>query len=352
MENANRCVQTVLGEKDLNRLGRVLTHEHLSLVFDTFYVPPPAHLERFLDKKIELRNVGFVRQYPYSNLYNLMLNDKDSMDAVLEDMKLYREFGGGTIAENSNYGLKRDIMLMKKVSKETGVNIIAGTGYYVAATQSASELRLSKEEMYNTMLREMTIGCEECPDVRTGFIGEVGSAWPIEDFEKRAILATGELQAQLKCPVTFHPGRDPAAPFEIMRLYQEAGGDSRKAILSHLDRTFFNDQQLLEFADETKCYCQHDLFGTECSFYQLSASVDMPSDAQRIDRVKILRDDNKLDRVLLSHDIHTKHRLIAFGGHGYSHVFKNVVPKMLLKGFTREEIDTITIHNPRTWLSP
>lgn len=56
-------------------------------------------------------------------------------------------------------------------------------------------------------------------------------------FEKRAIQATGEVQQQLKCPVSFHPGRNAAAPSQIMRIYQEAGGDARKAILSHLDRT-------------------------------------------------------------------------------------------------------------------
>ncbi|XP_076246740.1 phosphotriesterase-related protein [Calliopsis andreniformis] len=351
MERGSGCVQTVLGVKNANELGRTLTHEHLVMAFETFYVEPRDHLKRFFNEKIELQNLGVLRQYPYSSLYNLTLNDKDSMIAVLEDIKFFSEFGGGTIVENSNHGLKRDISLMKKLSKDSGVTIIAGTGYYVAATQTASNLGLSKEEMYNVMLKEMTIGCDESPDVKTGFIGEVGSTWPIEDFEKRAILATGELQGQLKCPVSFHPGRDAAAPFEIMRLYQEAGGDARKAILSHLDRTLTDEQVLLEFADENKCYCQFDLFGTECSFYQLNPLVDMQSDAQRIDRVKCLRDDKKLNRILLSHDIHTKHRLMKFGGHGFSHIMNNVLPKMKLKGLTQEEIDTLTIHNPRTWLS-
>lgn len=36
----------------------------------------------------------------------------------------------------------------------------------------------------------------------------------------------------------------------------------------------------------------------------------MISDAQRIERVKYFRDNKKLDRVLLSHDIHTKHKLV------------------------------------------
>lgn len=33
--------------------------------------------------------------------------------------------------------------------------------------------------MYDVILKEMTIGCEESPDVKAGFIGEVGSIWPI-----------------------------------------------------------------------------------------------------------------------------------------------------------------------------
>lgn len=346
-----QSVQTVLGNKKLDELGRILTHEHLALDFDKFYISPPDNLQRWLNGKIELGNVGFVKQYPYSNRYNVTFNDSDSATAVLEDVKLFREFGGGTIVENSNHGLKRDLSLMKKVSEATGINVIAGTGYYVAAVQNPATLNLSVEDMYNLMVKEMTEGCEENPNIKTGFIGEVGSTWPIEKFEKRAIQATGEAQTQLRCPISFHPGRDPAAPLEIIRIYAEAGGDSRKAVLSHLDRTLTNNNALLEFADDTKCYCQFDLFGTECSFYQLNPAIDMLSDAQRIEKVKTLRDEGKLERVLLSHDIHTKHRLVNFGGHGYAHILNNILPKMKIKGFSQEEIDTITMINPKEWLS-
>lgn len=71
-----------------------------------------------------------------------------------------------------------------------------------------------------------------------------------------------------------------------------------------------NEEQLLEFADATKCYIQFDLFGVECSYYQLNPLVAMPSDAQRIDLIALLKKENQLHRVLMSHDIHTKHRLV------------------------------------------
>lgn len=58
----------------------------------------------------------------------------------------------------------------------------------------------------------------------------------LSDFEKRAIRATAQAQSFLGCAVTFHPGRHHEAPSEIMRLYMEAGGNPKRAIMSHLDR--------------------------------------------------------------------------------------------------------------------
>lgn len=55
------------------------------------------------------------------------------------------------------------------------------------------------------------------------------------EFERRAIEATGIAQEQLRCPVSFHPGRDAEAPFEIVRLYLEAGGKASQCVMSHLD---------------------------------------------------------------------------------------------------------------------
>ena len=73
--------------------------------------------------------------------------------------------------------------------------------------------------------------------------------------------------------------------------------------------TLQKKEDLLEFS-KLGCYCQFDLFGTECSYYQFSPMTDMPSDAERLDKIKFLCEDGKLDKVLMSHDIHTKHRLV------------------------------------------
>lgn len=75
--------------------------------------------------------------------------------------------------------------------------------------------------------------------------------------------------------------------------------------------TILKNENLLEFSN-LGTYCQFDLFGTECSLYQLNLAADMPSDAQRMDKVTSLIEEGKEDRILVAHDIHTKHRLVRF----------------------------------------
>ena len=53
----------------------------------------------------------------------------------------------------------------------------------------------------------------------------------------------------------------------------------------------------------------------------------------------------------MAHDIHTKHRLEKFGGHGYKHILTVTCPKMLAKGITQDQIDKILVKNPANVLS-
>ena len=58
-------------------------------------------------------------------------------------------------------------------------------------------------------------------------------------------------------------------------------------------------------------YLEFDLFGIECSHYQLNREVDMPSDAERVHRIHQLIVEGYENKLLISHDIHTKHRLVG-----------------------------------------
>ena len=148
------------------------------------------------------------------------------------------------------------------------------------------------------------------------------------EFERKSILAAAMAQESTGAPVGFHPGRDSESPFEIMRIFTEAGGNAKKAVVGHLESNYFmifcikftlfrvsgtiNDLGLLaEFTTEFGSYCQFDLFGIENSYYQIKPSIDFYSDAQRISLIESLIEDGFEDKILISQDIHTKHRTVS-----------------------------------------
>lgn len=117
-----------------------------------------------------------------------------------------------------------------------------------------------------------------------------------------------------------------------------------------LRRTIFDEGELLEFA-QMGSYLEYDLFGTEMLYYSFNPEVDMPSDSQRVKTLAFLVAEGYEDRIVVAHDIHTKNRLTKYGGHGYSHILRNIVPKMLTRGISQSQVDKILIENPRHWLT-
>lgn len=173
---------SVLGPIEPIKLGSTLTHEHISLDFRHFYCGPSRdEFKSFFEDKIALENVGFVRQYPYSSLTNTIFYDEETLEAVKKDIHLYKLFGGDSIVENTSHGLRRDLSFMVEVSKNTGVNIIAGTGHYINSVQQENTLNMTIEQLADLYSKELINGVEigDKEMVKCGFIGEVGSVWPI-----------------------------------------------------------------------------------------------------------------------------------------------------------------------------
>ncbi|XP_013380455.1 phosphotriesterase-related protein [Lingula anatina] len=318
------------------------------MTFEVTYIPPPPGDEGKVNLPFEMKNLGWIRQYPYSHKPNLIYNDDDSHEAVIQELKYFKECGGGTIVENTTHGITRDMCYLKRAAEESGVNVIAGSGYYVSASHPSQMDAMRVEDIVEVMRNDFLTGCDGT-DIKCGVIGEIGCSWPLHDNEKKVLRATVEAQTQLGCPVIIHPGRHHEAPSEIVRLLQEEGGNTGKTVMSHLDRTFHADDLLLDFA-KMGTYLEFDLFGFENSNYQTNPAVDMPGDGERIRRIKILFD-NGFDKVVISHDMHFKHRLIKYGGHGYTHILRNVLPQMRRRGVTQEQIDKMLIDNPREWLT-
>ena len=151
-------------------------------------------------------------------------------------------------------------------------------------------------------------------------------------------------------PLLIHPGRNEAAPLQIIEVLEDAGADLNRTIMGHLDRTVFLKETLTQIA-VTGCYMEWDLFGNESSYYPPNPSIDMPSDAKRIDDIAWISSQGYGHKVVVAQDICAKHRLVKYGGHGYHYILGHVVPRMRARGLSSEALNKILVENPRDALT-
>ena len=333
-------VQTVLGLVQPSELGPTMTHEHLYIDFSFMYRPPQDSALDLADDPITLENVGWVRYNYYSNRANLQLMD---LDAAVSEAALYKAAGGGAIVDATTIGIGRNAKALERISKETGVHVVMGAGFYVDAVHPHDMHLRNVDVVAQRIVDDIRNGVDGT-GIKAGIIGEVGCTWPLTDNERMSLRAAAAAQQETGAAILIHPGRHPDAPAEILDILAESGADISRVIMGHLDRTVFDMERLMSIA-ASGCYLEWDLFGNEGSYYPL-AELDMPSDAQRLDLIKGVTDAGYANKVVIAQDICTNHRLVRYGGHGYGHILENIVPRMRRKGFSDDVVEAITVDNP------
>ena len=339
--NLTGKAQTVLGLVPAEELGIALTHEHLLIdLGSVFSAPDDATSYSFAYQPVSTDNLWWVRYNYGGNKDNMELLDEDT--AIAEAAR-FKKSGGQTIVDATSVGIKRDPLGLARIARATGLNVIMGSGYYVHDYHPSNIVDKSEDEIVEEIVSDITEGVGDT-GIRSGVIGEVGCSWPLEENERKSLRAAARAQRLTGAPLLIHPGRNPQAPLEIMEIVRESGGDPTRTIMSHVDRTIFDNDTLDKLA-ETCCFIEFDLFGSETTFYPFSP-IDMPNDGKRLDFFMHLRDEGRLGQVLMAQDICNKHRLTKYGGHGYAHILENVKPIMRRKGFLTEEIDQVMVGNP------
>lgn len=145
MSSLSGNVQTVLGLVEPSKLGRTLTHEHLTMTFDCCYYPPPPSHEATSKEPIMMKNLFWIQKNPYSHKENLQLNQET--EAIKEELLYFKAKGGGALVENTTTGIGRDVQTLKRLAEETDVHIISGAGFYVDATHSSETRAMSVEQV-------------------------------------------------------------------------------------------------------------------------------------------------------------------------------------------------------------
>ena len=72
--------------------------------------------------------IGIKVEISFSHKENLQLCGSEVVEAVKKDLEQYKALGGQGIVECTTHGLQRKAGLLRDLSREIGIHIIAGTG--------------------------------------------------------------------------------------------------------------------------------------------------------------------------------------------------------------------------------
>jgi phosphotriesterase-related protein len=335
--------QTVRGPVPSADLGPVLPHEHLliDLRHVTFAEPADEEGRRRAREPISLENLGWVRRHWTSSVDNLHQSDEA---LAIRELRAFAATGGGTLVDATIPGIGRDPAALRRISEATGVHIVMGAGSYVEPAHPPEVRVLDAQGLHDRVVAEWREGADGT-GIRPGLIGEVGCSWPLHPRERVALEAMAAAQRTTGLPVMIHPGRDPAAVAEIVAIVSAAGMDLSRLIIAHLDRGITPHEELVDLV-AAGIFVELDCFGLESSLFPPNARMATLSDAQRLDIVRRLIDAGAGDHVLLAHDICQKHRLTAYGGHGFGHLTGEIRPWMHQRGFTEAETTMLFVDNP------
>jgi phosphotriesterase-related protein len=335
-------VQTVKGLVAPEELGPTLMHEHL--LVDV--APPTIRMTRSAtDPLVQACDCFKLNWGQLAHPDNYLLDQREVMISELREM---HQAGGRSVVELTVGGLRPDPEGLVELSEKSDVHIIMGCGHYVEEYYSADLADRTPEDFAREMIEHITHGAWNT-SIRAGIIGEIGCQSPWTEREQRVMRGALMAQAETGAAVNAHPGRSTMQPFELAAFVRAAGAPAERFIISHIDRTLFVLDDLLRLAS-TGCVLEFDLFGLNGNYFP-KPDVDLPTDAGRTRLIRGLIDNGHIDQVVISHDICMKSRLCRYGGHGYQHIFANVIPMMLSRNFTQAEIDGILVRNPARLLA-
>lgn len=339
-------VDTVLGPVSAAELGVTQVHEHLLVdcrdpVDGTGRVGVGDVEPLALHNYYEARHRGDHQQ-------SLVL---DSVTDAIYEMERFVAAGGCTIVDVTPVCLGRQPEGLREIARATGVNVVMGCGYYVHEYHGPEVHEHSMEQLADAIRRDLvdgvpaaTGGGDSAP-IRAGVIGEIGLSWPLADCERKALVAASHAQRDTGKALIIHPGRHRFAPLEALDVVESCGVDPGRVVLSHLDRTL-DDPRDIEALARRGAFVAFDLFGNESSFYPYS-EFEMPNDGGRLRLIRSVVDAGFADRVLMSHDIYSKVHTTRYGGEGYAHILRRVVPLMARYGLDDEQQHQLLVTNPK-----
>jgi phosphotriesterase-related protein len=346
-------VETVLGPVDAGALGPTLSHVHLTLDILCWYMEPPDPALRALAAKpLCLENLGLARRNGLMVRDNLVQND---VALTIRELAELVRAGGKTLIDMELPGIGRDVAALQRIARETGLHIVASTGFYTQASHPKEVAALDVGALADHMVRELEVGIGDT-GVRAGNIGEIGCSGmpdaPCLPDEEKVLRAAARAQARTGASLTVHPNGGTHGSRETPRhhldfyldVLEKEGADLGKVYMSHMG--FYSAEVAKHVLSRGLGFVSYDHFGHEEYYEIVGPGRAFPRDKEEIDVVMKLVEAGHANRVLIANEIGWKTCYKAYGGWGYAHVFDHVVPWLRDCGASEAHVRQILVENP------
>lgn len=302
-------IQTVDGPLAPDELGVTLTHEHVFLEMWA----SDGH--------------GFIGQ----------LRDEEVLGA---ELRRFRDAGGSCVVDQTPGGAGRDPRGLQRLSAATKLKIVTGCGWYTEPFYPPAHdlARRSAGAIADELVQEIEEGFDDT-GVRPGIIGEIGTgqAW-LSPLEERVHRAAARAQSRTGLPLATHTLYHAAGAAQ-MAIFDEEGVNPARVCVGHCD-TFPSLEYCLSVA-RWGAYVSLDNIGQQLGEHEAEVRTLLLG----------LLEAGYETQILLSQDVGQVAELRSRGGRGYTYLAEVFLPGLLAAGVSAECLYTLTVENPRRWLT-
>jgi len=354
---------TVTGPIQPEELGFTLMHEHI-LVDASVYRPilepqiPEAYRDLW-DEPLTMDKLALLHKMPILLRENIALDDETLAASELED---YKAWGGAAILDVTAAGLRVDMDAVKRLSEQTGVRIVTSTGFYIEPGWPEHVRDWSVDQFARHMVSEITEGIEGT-DVRAGHI-KVGIT-DLSERQERVLTAAALAAQETGAAITVHPGFTLGCDGRwIADILIRAGAPPDRIIIAHTeshlapgamrDLVFTPDLPLVQL-DFHRALLDRGVNISLDTFGSLwdteSLGILLFPDWMRVRALVTLLEEGYGGQIVLGHDVFMKTMTRTYGGHGYSHLLRTIIPQLRDLGVGDYEIRRMTVTTPRRLLT-
>ncbi len=298
---------SVTGNIPSSKVGVSLSHEHLL--------------------------VDFIGAENYSHA---RWNEEVAYNKILPFLKEAREAGVHTLFDCTPNYLGRDVKLLARLSIASNVRIVTNTGLYGGSDNKylpAYAFTESAQQLAQRWITEFEKGIDGM-QVLPGFIKISVNPATLSDISKKLITAAALTHKATGLTIASHTG--PAIPaLEQIEILKKQGVRPDAFIWVHAQ----NEKQNQKFVDMA-------ILGAWVSL----DGVNEENIPWYVDVLSLLRKENLLHRVLISHDAGWFDPGKTDGGEfrPFTTIFKKLIPALKQAGFTQHDIGQLLITNPAT----